>query len=199
MKNLAQFETAYYLTNKIEGGYYNNKNDAGGETYRGISRVTNPYWLGWDIVDNIKKTNFSAETINEALDKNEVLQNFVKVFYLNNYWDAILGNKIADQQIANEVYDNAVNMGVPQAGIYLQKVINILNRNQSLYKDITVDGKIGGGTIQTLEMAIKLNGSRRVLNVINGYQMKHYLECMEKNPVDEIFVGWFDRVEIVWH
>ena len=199
MKNLAQFETAYYLTNKIEGGYSNNKNDAGGETYRGISRVTNPYWLGWDIVDNIKKTNFSAETINEALDKNEVLQNFVKVFYLNNYWDAILGNKIADQQIANEVYDNAVNMGVPQAGIYLQKVINILNRNQSLYKDITVDGKIGGGTIQTLEMAIKLNGSRRVLNVINGYQMKHYLECMEKNPVDEIFVGWFDRVEIVWH
>ena len=35
---MAEFETAYYLTNKIEGGYANDQDDKGGETYRGIAR-----------------------------------------------------------------------------------------------------------------------------------------------------------------
>ncbi len=203
---MADFETAYYLTNKVEGGYVDDPDDRGGMTYRGIARKFHPDWDGWRVVDRYwgsltmaqrKDTN---KHMNKCLDKDEELQELVKLFYQEEFWNTIKGDVIPDQRIANEVYDNAVNMGVEQSGKYLQRTINILNRNQNpkYYKDIKVDGDIGTKTISALHLCVNLNGSKRVLNVINGFQIKHYLELMEKNPVNEKYIGWFDRVEIVW-
>lgn len=52
---MADFDKAYFRTCKFEGGYANDKNDSGGETYKGISRVHNPKWGGWKIIDSYKK------------------------------------------------------------------------------------------------------------------------------------------------
>ena len=35
---MANFEEAYKKTSDFEGGYVNDEDDAGGETYRGIAR-----------------------------------------------------------------------------------------------------------------------------------------------------------------
>jgi lysozyme family protein len=37
------------FTLRNEGYYVNDKDDSGGETYRGISRVNFPKWAGWAI------------------------------------------------------------------------------------------------------------------------------------------------------
>jgi len=105
---MANFEEAYKRTCRFEGGYSNDKNDSGGETYKGISRKNNPKWSGWSIIDSCKKkSNFP-----KILDYNDKLQSLVKDCYRSNYWEPISGDKIENQKVANDLYDTAVNMGV---------------------------------------------------------------------------------------
>lgn len=191
---MAEFLEAYHNTNQVEGGYANDKDDAGGETYRGIARKFNPNWMGWTIVDSYK----GSVKFPKILDADEVLEMDVKQFYQMEYWSKIGGNSIPVQAIANEVYDNAVNMGVGQSIKYLQRTLNVLNNNQKIYPDIQVDGGLGPKTAAAFKACLEHQGSTLILNVINGYQMKHYIELMEKDPVNEKFLGWFRRVNVSW-
>jgi lysozyme family protein len=194
---MADFETAFNVTDQAEGRYDNDKDDRGGETYRGRARKFNPEWPGWIIIDSMK----ARKDFPECLDANEELQRLVKESYRQIEWNGIQGDKISNQAIANEVYDNAVNMGVKRSVEYLQRTINILNRNQrkDMYLDIKVDGSMGAKTIEALKVCIKKNTANMVLNVLNGFQVKHYLTLMERNPIDEKWIGWFKRVEIMWN
>ena len=192
------FKHAYDLTNKVEGGYANDPDDKGGETYRGIARLKHPNWRGGFRIDEVKLLTSDAKAISTMLDSDKNLQKIVKEFYLQEFWSRINGDLFPDQRIVNEVYDNAVNMGIEKSSELLQRTINVLNRNQKDYLDVKVDKEIGRRTIMALEDCIKHNGVQRILNVLNGYQIKHYLECMERNPVNEKYRGWFDRVEVVW-
>jgi lysozyme family protein len=51
---VSRFEEAFKVVVTDEGGYSNNPNDRGAETYRGISRKFHPDWRGWPIVDTAK-------------------------------------------------------------------------------------------------------------------------------------------------
>jgi lysozyme family protein len=192
---MADFETAFNVTDPSEGKYSNDPDDRGGESYRGRARRFNPELSLWEIIDSRK----ARKDFPKCLDTNIELQNLVKESYKKIEWTGIMGDKIPNQAIANEVYDNAVNMGVKKSVEYLQRTINILNRNQRDYADIKVDGVIGNKTIEALQICIKRNTATKVLNVINGFQVKHYLTLMERNPTDEKWIGWFNRVEIMWN
>lgn len=192
---MADFEVAFNITDVSEGRYDNDPDDRGGETYRGRARRFNPEWAGWKIIDSMK----ARKDFPKCLDANVELQNLVKDSYRQIEWNGIAGDKLPNQAIANEVYDNAVNMGVKKSIEYLQRTINTLNRNQRDYPDIKVDGTIGNQTHEALKTCIKKKGIAMVLNVINGFQVKHYLTLMERNPTDEKWVGWFKRVEIMWN
>ena len=105
---MANFDEAYQRTLKFEGGWVNDDNDSGKETYKGISRVYEKNWEGWKIVDAYKKKpNFPKN-----LETDKKLQELVKSCYRKNYWNAIWGDKIRNQGVANDLYDAAVNMGV---------------------------------------------------------------------------------------
>lgn len=192
---MADFETAFNITDHAEGKYSNDKDDKGGETYRGRSRTAFPNWGGWKIIDAHK----ADPDFPKCLDKIKELQDLVKKSYYEIEWNGIFGNQIHNQAIANELFDNAVNMGVSKSVEYLQRAINILNRNGRLYPDIRADGAMGQNTIIALNQSIKIIGAGLLLNIINGFQIKHYLTLMERNPVNEKYVGWFKRVEIMWN
>lgn len=105
---MANFDEAYQRTLKFEGGWVNDDNDSGKETYKGISRVYEKNWEGWKIVDVYKKKpNFPKN-----LEADKKLQELVKSCYRKNYWNVIWGDKIRNQKVANDLYDTAVNMGV---------------------------------------------------------------------------------------
>jgi lysozyme family protein len=187
---LAEFYKAYQLTIAHEGGYSNHPSDKGGETFMGISRVHNSDWRGWGIIDAVKLNK-------DDIVNNKKLLDLVYNFYRERYWRRINGSRIPDQDIANELFDTAVNMGVLFTVMLLQKTLNLLNRNQKLYKDIKVDGVFGDKTFLALDQSINKNGSVLVQNILNCYQAKRYLEIMERSKDQEIFIGWFNRVEII--
>lgn len=104
---MADFIKAFENTMHAEGGYVNDPDDPGGETYKGVARKRNSKWEGWIDIDLLKqKQNFPKN-----LDQDESLQIKIRDFYEVNYWDKIQGDNIADQDVAESIFDFAVNAG----------------------------------------------------------------------------------------
>lgn len=195
---MASFEEAYAITKKIEGGYVNDPNDIGGETYCGIARNYHPGWEGWKIIDEAKE----GLLLIAEMERNPILALLVRRFFKDTFWDVFLGDKIPYQTLANELFDTGVNQGVNTAIKYLQEALNFLNNNQSLYPDLVVDGVFGNKTYTILTTHFKeyykggygIQLLLKIMNILQGYQ---YLEAMRKSPIQEKYArGWLERVEI---
>lgn len=193
---MAKFEEAFNITMGHEGGYSKDPTDAGGETYRGISRKYFPNWSGWGIIDSLKGAHlrFPKNLRNrEFIDK---INPMVMSFYKINFWDKFWGNVIMYQNVANEMFDTAVNMSITRAILFLQQSLNFLNRNQKLFLDVVEDGYIGKNTINALE-SLPRKDIDILLKMMNVLQARHYMEYMKKSPKQEKYArGWFSRVII---
>ncbi len=191
---MADFTEAYNYTSAHEGGYVNDAVDRGGETYRGISRVHHPSWDGWGKIDALKrKAGFPG-----LLNSNKALQASVKKFYKKKYWDKFLGDEITDQQVAMELYDTGVNMGVRQAVRFAQNGLNLLNRNQANYEDLIVDGWLGQQTLDVLSEHLNKEGNAQaLLKLMNIQQGARYVVIMENDSTQEKYArGWLKRVHV---
>lgn len=182
---MAEFVKAYEKTLKVEGGYVNHQADKGGETYKGIARAYWPLWSGWIIIDQYKEsTNFPKNIKDAELDI------YVQKFYKENFWDKMSLTSIKDQDIAEEVFDTAVNMGTVTAIKMLQRACNLLNSNGKLYKELEIDGKIGSNTIGVV------NGHphpKTLFNLLNILQGARYVELATNSPSQEVFMrGWLN-------
>lgn len=118
---MAKFELAHPKVAANEGGYANDPNDKGGETWKGIARNSNPGWQGWVIIDSYK----SKSGFPESLGKVELLESLVRSLYRIKYWDEIQGDFILNQGIADSIYDSAVNMGPSRAIKLAQKALGM--------------------------------------------------------------------------
>ena len=186
------FVKAYKNLIGNEGGYANNKADIGAETYKGISRKYHSDWSGWKIIDETKENNPSVpnKELSEILNKNSELEELVQMFYYNNYWNKFKGDEL-DYDIAEELLEQSVVLGTwKTAGKNIQTALNLLNRNGKLFKDLVVDGLVGKNTLSAVSKVNK----RRLLTVLNGLEFCRFKESMDKRPLNEIFVGWFNRV-----
>ena len=121
----------------------------------------------------------------------------MREFYEANFWDRLRLDDFEDQDVANEMFDTAVNMGVGRAGKFLQECLNYLNRNGSLFDDLVEDGKIGPASLAALN-EIESNGDAGILlTMLNVCQGRHYMEYMRKSPTQEKYArGWFKRVQL---
>ena len=121
---MAKFDEAIELIILNEGGYVNNPNDAGGETYMGISRRAHPKSKIWQYVDKITTKYKTTNTINKHLKENKELTKLVKDIYKKDYWNPFNLDKEKSQRLANQIFDNAVNMGVSKTKSMLNRVKN---------------------------------------------------------------------------
>lgn len=186
------FNKAFNETMDYEGGYVFDPVDTGGETYKGISRRYNPTWMGWKIVDSYKPfTNGYA-----AMYADPELNTQVKFFYEAEYWLKPQFDEVDHiwEELAEKLFDTGVNVGVGRVSKWLQASLNLLNRNNKYYQDITVDGGIGPQTLKTLKKAMESNPKSRIMTVLVLHQGEHYMNIMRKNPSQERYVGWFDRL-----
>lgn len=191
---MADFEKAFDLVMKYEGGYSNDAYDVGGETYKGIARNYYPDWEGWEIIDKAKKDRAFPHNLKHIND----LDSKVKIFYKTLYWNAFCGDQIPNQTIANELFDCAVNLGSHRAVKYLQIALNALNRNATLYNDLVEDGVYGPITHYTLIKYSSVDDPIYIVKIINILQGYHYISYMKKSPIQERFArGWLKRVSIV--
>ena len=118
---MANFDKEFNELILVEGGYVNDPDDAGGETYLGISRKNNPKWIGFEIIDDIKK-KYGTKGITARLKKDKSLTNSAKLLYKQKYWDVLELDDIPSQNIAHELFDTAVNCGVKTAINIAQQV-----------------------------------------------------------------------------
>lgn len=121
---MANFNTAFKRTVASEGGYVNDPDDKGKETYMGISRVYHPKEVMWNVIDVAKKSH-SGKVLNYVLKESSVVQNNVKSIYKKEYWDVLNLDDIHNQKLANEIFDDAVNRGVKSAVKVVQKLLGI--------------------------------------------------------------------------
>lgn len=190
---MANFIPAYNMIMKYEGSYNNDPVDIGGETYKGISRVYNPTWKGWKIIDELKeKSDFPKNLL-----RNWYLNQLVKLYFKKKYWDPLLLDDIMDQEIAEKLFDISVNMGTHRSSVFLQQALNYLNRNQMLYLDLVEDGKVGKKTLGALKVYLEYDKPNFILKVLNLLQGNHYLSYMKRSPKQEKFArGWLNRITI---
>lgn len=189
---MADFKEAYDKTMGHEGGYANDKDDAGGETYKGISKVYNPSWFGWSLIDQAKtEVGFPGN-----LKGYGELDEAVEDFYKDKYWDV---NRLDEfpQSVANEMFDTGVNMGIGRAARFLQSALNYLNRNGSLYSELVVDGAIGPASLNALKKVVSDGDEKVLLTMLNVLQGQHYFNYMDKSPSQKKYArGWFKRVKL---
>jgi lysozyme family protein len=188
---MAEFDLAYAKTSAYEGGYAKDPIDRGGETYRGIARLRHPDWAGWRRIDAHKQ----KRAFPDDLDADRTLQTKVRTFYRSVFWDRCRGDELADQAVADELYDSAVNLGVRRAVRFLQSSLNLLNRNQRDYADLIEDGWFGAKTLAALEALLKKDrDSETLVKLMNIHQGARYVEIMAANPDQERFArGWIRR------
>lgn len=175
--NYNLFDECFKEIIKVEGGYVNNPKDSGGETMYGITKATAKAF-GYD--GAMKSLPLSL----------------AKQIYKERYWDAL---KLDDVQndcpsVCLKLCDIAVNMGVKQAAFFLQRILNIMNKEGELYPDIVADGKVGNLTIRALKSYLSKrpkNGEVVMVRALNCFQGMFYITLAERRQKDEAFIfGW---------
>ena len=160
---MASFEKASTVVAGVEGGYSTNINDKGNYltnsdfeakknfigTNWGISAPTLAAWRG----KAVTKEDMKALTYPEAL----------KIFK-KNYWDAIDGDKIKDQNVANILYDRKVNAG-----------------NLLVYEKVT-------GEKYSADSVNKIKGQEKFFNDFKSAILSTYA------PDDPNYKGWVKRM-----
>lgn len=187
---MTNFETTWAKLDLNEGFYSHRKDDKGGETYRGISRKFNPKWPGWAIIDSYKNRTGFVDLIEHDHDLNML----VKEFY-HDFWKHLHCDDFDSQEIADQLFDIAVNSGEGTAVEFLQIALNALNSNQKLWPDLVIDGVIGAKTLWSIEQAQKR--WHLVAKMMAGLRIAYYAKLMREDPSQEVFAaGWLERVTL---
>ena len=174
---MADFRSAFVRTLKFEGGYSNDPNDRGGETYRGIARKAWPSWEGWVTVDNLKYANL-------PLDDNRQLQVQVEDFYRKNFWNPIKGDSLPDP-VASELFDCAVNCGIGTAVKFLQRAIGVSD-----------DGVFGTNTFRAVTTHLLRDGPGVLVENLKAQRRERYARIAENDPSQAKFLrGWLRRAD----
>lgn len=167
-----------------EGKYSNNPADAGGETMWGITVAT-------------------ARRHGYAGPMRDLPRDLAAKIYMREYVVEPGFLKIAAIHlgIAEELVDSGVNCGPGRPGAWLQRTLNLLNRQATQFPDLVVDGVLGPATQHALQLVLKQrgeDGAKVILRCLNCIQGTYYMEITERRAANEnFFFGWLlNRVEV---
>ena len=105
----ANWEKAFQLVLKHEGGFVNHPKDPGGMTNLGVTKKV------WE--------EFVGREVDEA-EMRSLTPDVVKPLYKKNYWDKIKGDQLPSG-VDYAAYDLAVNSGTGRAAKYLQRIAGV--------------------------------------------------------------------------
>lgn len=180
----ADFELAYRPVAKFEGGWCHDPGDKGGETYMGCARNFFPDEPIWPIIDR-EKSHPSYKEGRSAFTKHlsgfPSLVGFVKGWYRKQWWDRLRLDQF-EQNVSNELFEQAVNLGLTGMGRYLQRLCNAFNwrkegspDGERLFDDLQTDGVVGPKTLSALAVVLSRNNPERIVHLMNCMQGAHYV------------------------
>lgn len=179
-----------------EGGYVNHPADPGGRTIYGVT------WRNWIKHLNTYRTheNYLSErwkkfirpddkghpyfdTSRFKINDFKALQpSDVKFFYYKDYWELINAD-LLPLGVDYYAFDFAVNSGVKQASLNLQRIVNAY-----------ADGAIGVLTLQAVEAYIERNGIKRLLKEYDNSR-RDFLSRLKNASF--FLKGWNNRLNKV--
>lgn len=182
---MASLEISEKKTLKWEGGYCNVAGDAGGETIFGIAKNANPDSKIWAILDKYKA---ELEPLTKA--KYKSLENMcladpefkaeMDTIYRKLYWDKIKGDEIQSQDVANILYDFAVNSGPGRAIKHIQRILGV-----------AADGALGPKTVA----AINASDAKDLCNKLCDSRTEYFKKIAENGENHKFLNGWLNRVK----
>lgn len=160
-----------------EGGYVNNPKDAGGATKYGITERT------------ARSHKYTGEMIN--LPRDLAYQIYANTYYYRPGFGEVARYSPA---LSEMMTDAGVVCGPGKPSEWLQRLLNVLNREERTYKDIKVDGSIGHNTITALDAYLDARGKDGEEILIRGFNCllgAHFIGCAEDRSANEEFIyGW---------
>ena len=163
---------------KREGGYVNHPNDRGGPTMFGITEVV-------------------ARAYGYHGRMSEMPISMAHAIYLDRYWVDPKFHRVNEHSaaLAEELLDTGVNMGPKRAAMFLQRGLNVLNRQGKLFPDLAqIDGNLGPLSIAALRAYLGnrgKDGETVLVRLMNAFQAVRYVDIAEANPTQEDFMhGW---------
>jgi lysozyme family protein len=172
---MAKFNLALSKVLSHEGGYVNDPDDLGGETYKGIARNSHGSWYGWFLIDQYKnKPDFPC-----SLEANSKLQVSVEQFYFDTFWKPLNAEQVQNQTSADSVFDFAVNSGLSTSARLVQSIVGT-----------KIDGCIGEITLNKIN-SMDFGYFQSALTVA---KMEYYMNIIRKRPTSKKFLlGWISR------
>lgn len=159
---MATFEEAIGPLLAHEGGFTDDPVDVGGATAWGISTR----WL---------------KSVGLDIDVRTLTREQAVELYRKHFWAY---TAIDSQQVANKVFDMAVNLGIQTAHRLLQEALNRLG------KGLAVDGILGMMTLK----AVNSVPVGELLRELRAAQAIRYVRIVLANPTQTKFItGWIRR------
>lgn len=171
---MADFKAAFAFVLQHEDSTCSGKVtvDAGGRTRFGIAEKFHP-----DLTEE-----FFSGPAEDALAEAEKIEE-------REYWDAMRLAEVENQNVANKLFDMAVNMGVRQAAVYAQRAANAL---AVVGARVTEDGVIGPRTLA----AINTPDPIAYYQLLRELGASHYRHLAAVNPAQAVnLAGWLKRAE----
>ena len=145
--------------------------DAGGRTRFGIAERFHPEL----------REEFFTGPADEALAEAERMEE-------RDYWGPMRLAEVENQDVANKLFDMAVNMGVRQAGVYAQRAANFLLRGGP--PALLEDGVMGEKTLAGINQCVPMELHR----VLCELSEAHYRHVAAVNPAQAVNLqGWLKR------
>ena len=166
-----------------EGPFVDNPNDRGGPTCWGITEAV-------------------ARKCGYAGAMRDLTRDLAAKIYFQDYVVKPGFFRIAaiSTAIGAELVDSGVNCGPGRPGPWLQRTLNLLNREAKQFPDLVVDGVLGPATQFALQCVLRqrgADGEKVILRCLNSLQAVYYMEITERRAAnEEFFFGWIlNRVE----
>lgn len=156
-----KFERAVARVLENECGYTNDPYDSGGETKYGISKRSYP-----------------------NLDIRNLTLDGAKLIYYRDFWEPQKYKDFDSDELAEKVFDLAVNMGSARANELLQRALRAVGN------PVKEDGIIGKITLT----AINASNEKALLAALKSEAAGYYRSIVTKNSNQSRFInGWLNR------
>lgn len=159
-------------------------------TYAGIAPAFHPTWKGWQYVKaavasmrqmpKYDSPDFWRwkKQLDKVLAQSPALQSLVKAFYLSTFWNSNRLGDIESQEVANWIYDHAVNAGARGA------------KWAQLAAKVTPDGAIGPQSVAAINAIPAIQFLRRATDIAGAFR----LDVASEHPSQIQFLSsWLDR------
>lgn len=161
----------------MEGGYVLDKNDPGGETNHGITKA---------VAVSAGYTG-SMKDLTKQTASNIYISNYINK---PGYGEVITLSPAVGQKLV----DTGVNTGPDRSSRWFQTALNSVSRDGKDYPKVTVDGKIGSGTISAYSNLQRVRGKVKacelVLKLVDAQQAGHYMSLTKLSMYTP---GWVDH------